>query len=122
MCCGEVGPEECDCGDADLVEAHDAPWTLDDDEPVSVASAMEVVEQLVLGQPWREVPLTAVSDGLWAEPSRGIAERPRLRVVESHADGLAEEARSSIESGLEAACGVGPNRLVAEKLGLGIQW
>jgi len=119
---GEVCAEECDCGDADLVEAHDAPWALDDDEAVSVAGSMEVVEQLVFGQPWREIPLSAVSDSLWIEPSSGIAQGPRSRVAESDADGLVEEARTSVESSLETTCGLWMDRLVAEKIGPGVEW
>ncbi len=120
----EVRTEECDCGDADLVEAHDTPWALDDDEAVGVecSDAMEVEEQVVFGQPWREVPLSMVSDCLWIESTCGIAEGPRFEVVESDADGLVEETWTSIEPGLEAPRGLGMNRLVAEEIGLGVEW
>lgn len=116
--------EECDCWDANLVEAHDAPWTLDDDEAVAVAlwDPMEVVEELVFGQPRREVPLSAVSDGLWIEPSCGIAEGSCLRIVESYADGLAEETSSSIEPRLEAPRSVGADGFALEEIDLGVEW
>lgn len=121
---GEVCAEERDRGDADLIEAHDAPRALDDDEVMGAAFSdpVEVVEHLVFGQPWREVPLASVSDGLWIESSSGIAEGPRLEVMETDADGLAEEARSPIEPGLEAARGMGKDRLVSEEIGLRVEW
>ena len=118
---GEMCAEECDRGDADLVQAHDAPWTLDDEEAVGVADPVEVVEQSVFGQPWREVPLSTVSDDLWIEPSSGIAEGPRLEIVESDADCLVEEALASVEPGLEAPRGIGMNRLTPEEIGLMVQ-
>ena len=85
---GEVCAEERDRGDADLVEAHDAPWAFDDDQVMGAADSVRVIKQLVFGQPWREVPLSAVSDDLWIESSRGIAEGLPLGVMESDADGL----------------------------------
>lgn len=85
---GEVCAEERDCGDADLVETHDTPWAFDDNKVVGSADSVEVIKQLVFGQPWREVPLAAVSDDVWVESSRGIAEGPPLAVMESDADGL----------------------------------
>ncbi len=120
----EVCAEECDGWDADLVEAHDAPWALDEDEAVGVVlwDPMEVVEELIFWQPWREVPLTAVSDGLWIEPSCGIAEGPCMRIVESYADGPAEETRSSIEARLEALRGVCANGFALEEIDLRFQW
>ncbi len=120
----EVCAEECDCWDADLVEAHDAPWALDDEEALGVAlwDPMVVVEELVLWQPRREVPLSAVSDGLWIEPSCGIAEGPCLRIVESYADRLAEETSSSIEPRLEALRSVGADGFALEEIDLGFEW
>ena len=115
--------EERDRWDADLVEAHDAPWALDDDEVgAAFSDPVVVVEQLVFGQSWREVPLAAVSDVLWIESSSGIAEGSRLEVMESDADGLAEEAWASIKPGLEATRGVGLNRLVSEEIDLRVEW
>lgn len=121
---GEVRAEERDGGDADLVEAHDAPWAFDDDKAVGAAFSdpVEVVEQLVFGQPWREVPLAAVLDDLWIESSSSIAEGPRLEIMESDADGLAEEAWAPIEPGLEAARGVGMNRFMSEEIDLRVEW
>ncbi len=124
LCGAEVCAEECDGWDADLVEAHDAPRTLDDDEVVGVSlfDPMAVVEKLVFGQPWREVPLSSVSDDLWIESSSGIADWPRSRIVESYADRLAEETRSSIEPRLEASRSVGANGFVLEEIDPGIEW
>lgn len=121
---GEVCAEERDRWDSDLVETHDAPWALDDDEAVGAAFSdpVEVVEHLVFGQPWRKVPFAAVSDGLWIESSSGIAEGSCLEVMESDADGLAEEAWASIEPSLETQRGAGQNRLMAKEIGPGVEW
>ena len=121
---GEVSAKECDSGDADLVEAHDGPWALDEDSDVGVerSDAVEVVEQTVLGETWGEFPFSVESDLLWIESSRGIAEGVCVGVAESDADGVMEEAPAPIETGLEAACGLGPDPLEAEEIGFVVEW
>ena len=112
---GEVSAKECDSGDADLVEAHDGPWALDEDGDVGVerSDTVEVVEQTVLGETWGEFPFSAVSDPAWIESSCGIAEGVCVGVVKADADGVLEEASAPIETGLEAACGLGTDPLEA---------
>jgi hypothetical protein len=121
---GEVGAKECDSGDADLIEAHDGPWALDEDGHVGVerSGAVEIVEQTVLGETWGELPFPGVSDLLWIESSCGIAEGVSVEVVEPDADGVLEEASAAIETGLEAACSLGADPLQAEEIGFGVEW
>lgn len=121
---GEVGAKECDSWDADLVEAHDGPWALDEDGDVGVerSDAVEVVEQTVLGETWGEFPFSVVSDPLWIESSCGIAEGVCVGVVEADADGVFEEASATIETDVEAACRLGTDPLEVEKIGFGVEW
>lgn len=116
--------KECDSGDADLVEAHDGPWALDEDGHVGVerSDAVEVVEQTVLGETWGELPFPVVSDLLWIESSCGIAEGVSVGVVEPDADGVLEEASAAIETGLEAACSLRTDSLLAQEIGFGVEW
>ncbi len=97
------------------METHDAPWVLDDDESVrlGISDAVEVVEQLVLGQPWWQFPFALFSDLLWVELSRGIAYGASFGLVEPYANGLVKEACASIQTGLETACGLRVDRLMA---------
>lgn len=121
---GEVGAQECDSGDGDLVEAHDGPWALDDDSDVGVerSNAVKIVQQPVLGETWGEFPFSVVSDLLWIESSSGIAEGVCVGVAEADADGILEEASATIETDLEAACGLGPDPLEAEEIGFVVEW
>lgn len=121
---GEVGAKECDSGYADLVEAHDGPWALDEGGDVGVerSDAVEVVEQTALGETRGEFPFSVVSDPLWIEYTCGIAEGLCVEVAELDADGVLEGAPAPIETGLEAACGLGPDPLEAEEIGFVVEW
>jgi hypothetical protein len=121
---GEVDAKECDSGDADLVEAHDGPWALDEDDQIGVerSDAVEVVEQAVLGETWGELPFPVVSDLLWIESSCGIAEGFSVGVVEADADSVLEEASAAIETGLEAACSLRTDALLAQEIGFRVEW
>ncbi len=63
-----------------------------------------------------------MSDPLWIESSCGIAEGVCVGIAEADADGVLKEASATIETGIEAACGLGPDPLEAEEIGFGVEW
>lgn len=119
-----MAAEQCDRGDSDLIEPHDTPWAFDDDKSVWVErpDAVEIVEQMVFWQPWREFPFPLRSDLLGVEPTCGIAEGHPLGIVETDADSVLEESSATVETRLETACSVRVDRLDVEEVDVGIEW
>lgn len=73
-----------------LCDAHDGPWTLDDDDaPGSEGpGAMGIVEDLSLGEVSRETPFTKLSHFVWVDPASTVSQGIALQIMESDGNGV----------------------------------
>jgi len=76
---------------------------------------VEVVQDLVSREAWRELPLAVELDFARIEVSAGVAKRGAGWVVEADGDGVFQEARPAIEAGIEEAGGLRKYPLVPEE-------
>ena len=118
-----MGSQECYGWDTELSEPDDPPRAFDEDEVSRRWSSdvMEAVEQVVLGQPWREDPLAPLLHSPGVDPTTGIAERASLGVVQPHGDAALQHASTAVGADLEEPGDIGVDPLTLEHGRFGVE-
>ena len=82
---------------------------------------MKTVQDFAFRQARRKLPLPILPDLCGIEPAAGVAEGPALGIMEADGDAPREEPRAMVGAGLKAAGRLGPDPLLREQGGVGIE-
>ena len=101
---GELDTEQCDGGEADLHQAHDAPGRFHHHESLAqlCSDVMKAVEDFAFRQAGWKLPFSVTARLLGIESPSGIAEGMRLRIVEADCDTPLQKSGTFISTRIEA--------------------
>ncbi len=112
-----MNSEQCDSPNADLVQAHDSPWTLHHDQSLMQTrnDVVKAVQDLAFRQARGKLPLPILPDLCRIKPATGIADRVAFWVVEPDCDAAFEESSAMIGPDLKVSGGLDIDFLVCEQ-------
>ena len=101
---GELDTEQCDGGQADLHQAHDAPGRFHHHESLARlrCDVVEAVEEFAFRQAGWEFPFAVTARLLGIESAPSIAEGTCLWIAEAHCDTPLQKSATLISARLEA--------------------
>ena len=114
---GKAGSQQGNRGNPELMEAHDAPGALGDDDiwVVMRLRAMPIVEKLGFGKASWKTPFEALGKPDETEVSSGITKRSTDQIMESNRDGGFQETGPEESTGFEGPGGGLSNPFVGQQ-------
>lgn len=121
---GDLNAQQSDCGDTELVESHDTPWTFGDHHFFRDWScqAMEVVESGAFGKGRRELIFPISLYCCRDQPSGQIPDGMTVYIMQPDADGTRQKAFAVIGSGFKESSCYGSDVLLLQPGEEVIEW